>query len=209
MRMRFITKSVIMGFMVFMLFGCDNKADNGITVKWGETLAESHPSTQMAIRAGKEITERTQGRVKVEVYTGGQLGASKEMVEAMQIGAQEMLTEGVAQFQMLPSLEILEAPYIWKSPETFDKVVNSDIIEEFNQMGIDPVQFGLIMVLNLMIGTITPPVGVVLSVTANVANVSFDRVAKATAPFLIPLIIVLLLVTYVPYVTLFLPSLFN
>ena len=76
-------------------------------------------------------------------------------------------------------------------------------------MGIDPVQFGIIMVLNLMIGTITPPVGVVLSVTGNVANVSFDRVAKATAPFLIPLIIVLLLVTYVPYITLFLPSLFN
>lgn len=78
-----------------------------------------------------------------------------------------------------------------------------------NQMGIDPVQFGIIMVLNLMIGTITPPVGVVLSVTGNVANVSFDRVAKATTPFLIPLIIVLLLVTYVPYITLFLPSLFN
>ena len=78
-----------------------------------------------------------------------------------------------------------------------------------NQMGIDPVQFGIIMVLNLMIGTITPPVGVVLSVTGNIANVSFDRVAKATAPFLIPLIIVLLLVTYVPYITLFLPSLFN
>ena len=67
-----------------------------------------------------------------------------------------------------------------------------------NQMGIDPVQFGIIMVLNLMIGTITPPVGVVLSVTGNIANVSFDRVAKATTPFLIPLIIVLLLVTYVP-----------
>ncbi len=78
-----------------------------------------------------------------------------------------------------------------------------------NQMGIDPVQFGVIMVLNLMIGTITPPVGVVLSVTGNVANVSFDRVAKATAPFLIPLIIVLLLVTYVPHITLFLPNLFN
>lgn len=121
-------------FMVILyIFGCNNNNDNSITIKWGETLAESHPSAQMAIRAGKEITERTEGRVKVEVYTGGQLGASKEMVEAMQINAQEMLTEGVAQFQMLPSLEILEAPYIWKSPETFDKVVNSDIIEEFNQ----------------------------------------------------------------------------
>ena len=125
-------------FMVVLLFGCGKTSENNsITIKWGETLAESHPSAQMAIRAGKEITERTEGRVKVEVYTGGQLGASKEMVEAMQINAQEMVTEGVAQFQMLPSLEILEAPYIWKSPETFDKVVNSDIIEEFNQKLIE------------------------------------------------------------------------
>lgn len=137
MRQQFFAKSIIMAFMVFLTFGCDNKTDSSITIKWGETLAESHPSAQMAIRAGKEITERTEGRVKVEVYTGGQLGASKEMVEAMQIGAQEMVTEGVAQFQMLPSLEILEAPYIWKSPETFDKVVKSDIIEEFNQKLIE------------------------------------------------------------------------
>lgn len=128
---------VLIVFIVFILFGCNNNSDNSITIKWGETLAESHPSAQMAIRAGKEITEKTEGRVKVEVYTGGQLGASKEMVEAMQINAQEMLTEGVAQFQMLPSLEILEAPYIWKNPETFDKVVNSDIIEEFNQKLIE------------------------------------------------------------------------
>src|SRR5690606_37715342 len=47
-------------------------------------------------------------------------------------------------------------------------------------MGIDPVQFGLVFVLNLMIGTITPPVGVVLYVTAKVAQVPFDRMARAT-----------------------------
>lgn len=76
-------------------------------------------------------------------------------------------------------------------------------------LGIDSVQFGIIIILNLMIGTITPPVGVVLSVTANIAEVPFDRVAKATLPFLIPLLIVLLLVTYVPFITLLLPSIFN
>lgn len=76
-------------------------------------------------------------------------------------------------------------------------------------LGIDPVQFGIIVILNLMIGTITPPVGVVLSVTANIAGVPFDRVSKATFPFLIPLLIVLLLVTYVPVITLLLPTIFN
>jgi TRAP-type C4-dicarboxylate transport system permease large subunit len=62
------------------------------------------------------------------------------------------------------------------------------------------------MVLNLMIGTLTPPIGVVLYVTANVANISFERVTKATLPFLIPLLIVLLLITFFPGLTTFLPS---
>jgi len=75
------------------------------------------------------------------------------------------------------------------------------------KLQIDPVQFGLIIVLNLMIGTITPPVGIVLFVTANVAKISFERVTKATIPFLIPLLIVLLLVTLVPGITTWLPTL--
>ena len=73
-------------------------------------------------------------------------------------------------------------------------------------LGISPIQFGLIVILNLMIGTITPPIGVVLYVTANVAKISFERVAKATFPFLVPLLIVLLLVTIFPQLTTFLPS---
>lgn len=76
-----------------------------------------------------------------------------------------------------------------------------------HELGIDPIHFGVVMVLNLMIGLITPPVGVCLYVIANVAGISFERTVRATAPFLIPLIIVLLLVTYVPQVTLFLPRL--
>ena len=75
------------------------------------------------------------------------------------------------------------------------------------KLQIDPIQFGLIIVLNLMIGTITPPVGIVLFVTANVAKISFERVTKATIPFLIPLLIVLLLVTLVPGITTWLPTL--
>ncbi len=74
-------------------------------------------------------------------------------------------------------------------------------------MGIDPVHFGLIFVLNLMIGTVTPPVGVVLYVTAKVAQVPFDRIARATAPYLVPLFGVLALCTFWPPLTTFLPKL--
>lgn len=74
-------------------------------------------------------------------------------------------------------------------------------------VGIDPVHFGLVMVLNLMIGTLTPPVGIVLFVVARVANLPFEVVTKATAPFLIPLIVVLVLITIFPPLVLWLPNL--
>jgi tripartite ATP-independent transporter DctM subunit len=74
-------------------------------------------------------------------------------------------------------------------------------------LGIDPVQFGLVFVLNLMIGTITPPVGVVLYVTAKVADVPFDRMARAVLPYLVPLCAVLALVTLWPPLTTFVPKL--
>ena len=73
-------------------------------------------------------------------------------------------------------------------------------------LGIDPVQFGIVFVLNLMIGTITPPVGVVLYVTAKVANVPFEAIVRATTPFLIPLVAVLAMITLWPPLTTWLPS---
>lgn len=74
-------------------------------------------------------------------------------------------------------------------------------------LGIDPVQFGVIMVLNLMIGLITPPVGMVLFVLSRVANLSIERTVKAAMPFLVPLLFVLALISAVPELTLYLPTL--
>jgi tripartite ATP-independent transporter DctM subunit len=76
------------------------------------------------------------------------------------------------------------------------------------KIGVDPVHFGLIMVLNLMIGLLTPPVGMVLYILARVANISFERATKACLPFLIPLLVSLALVTYWPSMVMFLPNLF-
>jgi len=74
-------------------------------------------------------------------------------------------------------------------------------------IGVDPVHFGVIMVLNLMLGLLTPPVGMVLYVLSRVANIPFERAVVGTAPFLIPLVLVLLFITYVPMVTMWLPTL--
>jgi len=72
--------------------------------------------------------------------------------------------------------------------------------------GIDPVHLGILMILNLMLGLLTPPVGMVLFVLSEVSGVSFERCVKATMPFLIPLITVLLLITFFPAIALWLPT---
>jgi len=74
------------------------------------------------------------------------------------------------------------------------------------QLGVDPVHFGVIVVLNLMLGLLTPPVGMVLYVLSRVANIPFERAMIGTAPFLIPLVLVLILVTYFPAITMWLPT---
>ncbi len=71
--------------------------------------------------------------------------------------------------------------------------------------GIDPTQFGVLFVLNLMIGTITPPVGVVLFVTASIAELPAERAIRAILPFLVPLFAVLLALTFIPALSTTLP----
>ncbi len=72
-------------------------------------------------------------------------------------------------------------------------------------LGVDPVHFGMIMMVNLGIGLITPPVGTVLFVGSAVAKLKIGVVAKALMPFFVALFIVLLMVTYLPWLSLWLP----
>ncbi|MGV3492720.1 MAG: TRAP transporter large permease [Ramlibacter sp.] len=75
------------------------------------------------------------------------------------------------------------------------------------QLGIDPVHFGLVMVLNLMIGLLHPPMGMVLFVLARIAKLSVERTTVAILPWLIPLVGSLVVLTYVPQIALWLPRL--
>ncbi|AHG19561.1 membrane protein [Chania multitudinisentens RB-25] len=76
-------------------------------------------------------------------------------------------------------------------------------------LGIDPVHFGMIMLVNLGIGLITPPVGSVLFVASAVSKQKIEQVVKAMVPFYLALFCVLMLVTYIPAISLFLPKLFG
>jgi tripartite ATP-independent transporter DctM subunit len=75
------------------------------------------------------------------------------------------------------------------------------------QFGIDPVHFGIIMILNLGIGLLTPPVGPTMVVGCAIGRVSMEAVSKSILVFYIPMLIVLALVTYIPALTLWLPAL--
>jgi TRAP-type C4-dicarboxylate transport system permease large subunit len=74
------------------------------------------------------------------------------------------------------------------------------------KLGIDPVHFGLIMTLNLMIGLLHPPLGMVLFVLARVSRLSVERTTVAILPWLIPLMLALVAITYIPELTLWLPQ---
>jgi tripartite ATP-independent transporter DctM subunit len=73
--------------------------------------------------------------------------------------------------------------------------------------GIDPVHFGVVMVLNLMIGLMTPPFGMILFVMQQVSGLSFEDVVKACMPTIVPLLVVLALITFIPSLVTWLPNL--
>jgi tripartite ATP-independent transporter DctM subunit len=75
------------------------------------------------------------------------------------------------------------------------------------QFGIDPVHFGVLMVFVLIIGGGTPPVGVLLFVAQDIAQISFARLIRAIVPFYIPLVAATLLIAYIPWLTLYVPNL--
>jgi len=74
-------------------------------------------------------------------------------------------------------------------------------------LGIDPIHLGIIMVVNMEIGMVTPPVGLNLFVTSGITGMSIVEVIKAALPWLMVLLTFLMLVTYVPQISLFLPNL--
>jgi C4-dicarboxylate transporter DctM subunit len=75
------------------------------------------------------------------------------------------------------------------------------------KLGIDPIHLGIVMTVNMEIGMITPPVGLNLYVASGIANMGLTEVTKACAPWILVMIAFLLLITYVPIISLWLPNL--
>ena len=74
------------------------------------------------------------------------------------------------------------------------------------ELGIDPIHLGIIMVVNMEIGMITPPIGLNLFVTSGITGMSLAQVVKAALPFMAVLFVFLILVTYIPWLSTWLPT---
>lgn len=86
-------------------------------------------------------------------------------------------------------------------------IITPILFPVLTEAGVDPVHLGILVVVNLGIGLLTPPVGIGLMLSAEISKVSFLSAAKASLPFLLTGVLFLLLVTYVPQISLFLPEL--
>ncbi len=135
--MRKLTVFLLVVF-VFGLLSVSAFSADKIVIKWGDVLGPNHPSVQMIDIIAKEVKEKTNGRIEIQSYPGGQLGGSRDMIEAVANGMQEMVTEGAANFgQWVPAISIVEAPYIWRGVDHLMKVMNGPIGQDFNKQLIE------------------------------------------------------------------------
>lgn len=107
-------------------------------IRWGDVVGGTHPSVVMIDRVAKSVKEKTQGRVEIQGFAGGQLGSSRDMIEGVANNIQQVVTEGAANFgQWVPSISIVEAPYIWRDADHLVKTMNGPIGEEMNKQLVE------------------------------------------------------------------------
>lgn len=155
-------------------------------------------------------TAATTGRVMLIATAGGMLAYVLAREGAPQQAADALLglTDSPLLFLLLVNVALLIMG-MFLEPASALLISVPVVLPIALEYGIDPVQLGTILILNLSIGLLTPPVGLVLFVLSAVGDVSLSEVIRGTLPGLIPLGATLLVVTYVPVVTLYLPNLAN
>jgi tripartite ATP-independent transporter DctP family solute receptor len=103
------------------------------TIRWGESLASSHPQVQMAERIARDVKEKTGGRIDIQVFPNSQLGSGKEMIEMVSSGGLQMTTDGAGALgAFLPQLSVIEAPYLWRDAAHMAKAAATPLYGKLN-----------------------------------------------------------------------------
>ena len=109
-------------------------AQSQTILRWGDVVGGSHPQVQMIDRVAAEVKAKTGGRVEIQAFAGGQIGGSRDMIEAVANGSQQLVTEGAANFgAWIPSISVVEAPYIWRDPQHLIKALNGPLLAQYNE----------------------------------------------------------------------------
>ncbi|MEO7243206.1 MAG: sialic acid TRAP transporter substrate-binding protein SiaP [Variovorax sp.] len=104
-----------------------------VTVRWGESLAGTHPQVQMAERVAKDVKEKSGGRIDIQIFPNSQLGSGKEMIESVSSGALQMTTDGAGALgAFLPQLSVIEAPYLWRDAAHMAKAAGTPLFAKLN-----------------------------------------------------------------------------
>jgi tripartite ATP-independent transporter DctM subunit len=153
---------------------------------------------------------RTVGVVMILIGFSSAFGYMMALLQVPKLAAEFFLSVADSKFTVLLMINLLllvfgtfmdMAPMLLIATPIFLPIVV--------KFGVDPVHFGIIMILNLGIGLLTPPVGSTLAVGCAVGRVSMEALSKSMLIFYVPLLVVLALVTYVPALSLWLPGLFK
>jgi len=113
-------------------------AGAAVTLRWASVMAPNHPQAIMMERVAKEVGEKTGGGLEVQTFPGGQLGQSRDVIEALSSGALQLVDEGAAQYgQFIPQVSILEGPYLWRDQPHMRRALSSPLIDDFNKLLIE------------------------------------------------------------------------
>jgi len=104
-----------------------------IVLRWSDVVPASHPSVQMIERIAADVKAKSGGRIAIQAFPAGQLGSSRDTIEAVANGTQQLVTEGAANFgAWVPSISVVESPYIWRDGDHLVKAMSGPAGKVFN-----------------------------------------------------------------------------
>lgn len=114
-------------FMLVMSMGCGSKSTQRI-IKLAHGLDQTHPVHKAMVYMADKVSEKSAGNMRVDIYSGGQLGAERELIELLQIGSLAMTKVSTAPLEaFVPEMKIFGIPYVFRDDEHRWKVLNHDI----------------------------------------------------------------------------------
>ena len=125
--------AITRGALAAVLAFGGNALAQEVTLRWGDVVPATHPSAQMIEKIAADVKAKSGGRIAIQSYPGGQLGSSRDMIEAVANGTQHVVTEGAANFgAWVPSIGVVESPYVWRDADHLVKAMAGPVGKQMN-----------------------------------------------------------------------------